>query len=68
MKIGDKVEHINKESKSGYPHDRKYVFLGVCRCKDKKTGDWYDAAMYQDNVIFVRELEDFNNKFKKVEE
>lgn len=33
FKIGDIVEHINKESKSGYPHDKKYVVYGFCRMK-----------------------------------
>lgn len=72
MKVGDLVEHINKESKSGYPHDKIYLYEGVCRMKDPTTREWVDAAIYshiQDGEIkiFVRELADFNKHFKVYE-
>lgn len=67
MRVGDIVEHIDKESKSGYPHDKEYLYKGVCRMKNPTTGEWADAAVYCDEKqTFVRELNDFNNKFKKV--
>lgn len=73
MKVGDLVEHINKESKSGYPHNKTYAYGGVCRMKNPTTGEWVDGAIYfniKDGEMqeFVRELNDFNNKFKKVED
>lgn len=72
MEVGDIVEHKCKESTSGYPHDKKYAFGGVCRMKNPTTGEWVDGAIYfniKDGEMqeFVRELNDFNNKFKKVE-
>lgn len=73
MKVGDIVEHKDKKSKSGYPHDKKYAFGGICRMKNPTTGEWVDAALYfhiKDGEIqeFVRELNDFNDKFQKVED
>lgn len=70
MKIGDIIEHKNKESESGYSHDGKYKITCCCRMKDPTTRKWVDAFMYA-NVhtleLFVREKTDFENKFKIVE-
>lgn len=45
-----------------------YIKKGIIRCKDKTTGEWYNAVLYSDaNGQYVREVNDFNNKFKKVE-
>ena len=69
MEIGDLVEHKDKNSKSGYPHDRAYHFTGHVRCKDRTTGEWYDAVEYQERYfgeVFVREEKDFEDKFQKV--
>lgn len=67
MEIGDIVEHKNKVSISGYPHDNQYKFDGVCRLKDPTTHKWIDGAVYSHNgQVFVRELADFYKKFKKV--
>lgn len=44
-----------------------YVRKDTIRCKDRITGEWYDAILYCDNNgQYVREVNDFNNKFKKV--
>lgn len=51
MKIGDTVEHINKESKSGYPHDKKNVVYGFCRMKNPTTREWVDAVQIWNLVI-----------------
>lgn len=69
FKIGDVVEHINKESKSGYPHDKEYVVYGFCRMKNPTTGEWVDGVQYSQtnnlkSEIFVREKEDFCKQFK----
>lgn len=71
MKIGDTVEHINKESKSGYPHDKKYVVYGFCRMKNPTTREWVDAVQYMEfgnikSSIYVREKQDFESHFKLV--
>lgn len=51
-----------------YPKNGHYYFnRGIIRCKDRATGEWYDAVLYSDkNGIYARELNDFNTKFKKV--
>lgn len=69
MKVGDIVEHKDKESKSGYPHDKKYVVYGKCRMKNPTTREWVDGIQYmeQNNLngdIYVREKEDFEKHFK----
>ena len=71
MKIGDIVEHINKQSKNGYPHDKKYVVYGKCRMKNPTTREWVDAIQYKEadnisGVIYVREVKDFESRFKLV--
>ena len=44
-----------------------YTKINTIRCKDRTTGEWYDAVLYSDaNGQYVRELNDFNTKFKKV--
>ena len=70
MKIGDIVEHKSKVSKSGYPHDKTYIIMDErCRMKDPTTGEWVDAVIYDDEASnrYVRELNDFIDKFQKVE-
>lgn len=69
MKVGDIVEHIDKISKSGYPHDKKYLFSNICRMKNPTTREWVDAAQYKEvdkanGDIYVRELSDFKKHFK----
>lgn len=69
MRVGDIVEHIDKESKSGYPHDKKYLFSNICRMKNPTTREWVDAAQYKEvdkanGDIYVRELSDFKRHFK----
>ena len=51
-----------------YPKNGHYYFRrNTIRCKDRSTGEWYDAVLYSDvNGQYVRELNDFNTKFKKV--
>lgn len=63
----------NKELLSGnytyfYPKNGHYYFRrNTLRCKDRSTSEWYDAVLYSDvNGQYVRELNDFNTKFKKV--
>lgn len=72
FKIGDIVEHINKESKGKYPHDGNYVVYGFCRMKNPTTGEWVDGVQYSkvnnlNSEIFVREKEDFYKQFKFAE-
>lgn len=69
MNVGDLIEHINKESTSGYPHDKIYTYEGSCRVKDPTTREWVDGVIYshiEGNTkhIFVRELSDFKEHFK----
>ena len=63
----------NKELLSGdytyfYPKNgHYYTKRNILRCKDRATGEWYDAILYSDaNGQYVREVNDFNAKFKKV--
>ena len=70
MKIGDVVEHRNKESNSGYPHDKTYKIIDIeCRMKCPITGLWIDAVIYEseNSERYVREYDDFIVKFQKVE-
>ena len=65
------VEHKDKDSVSGYPHDGVYIVAGRVRCKDRSTGEWYDAVEYQEGdcgMVFVREEKDFKDKFQKVKD
>lgn len=69
MKIGDIVEHKNKISKSGYSHNGRYVVLEYLRMKNSTTREWENAVLYRNcstKELYVRELEDFIDKFKKV--
>lgn len=71
MKIGDTVEHKSKVSTSGYPHDKIYFIMDIgCRMKDPTTREWVDAVIYDDEASnrYVRELNDFIDKFQIVEE
>lgn len=67
MEIGDIVEHINKESSSGYPHDGIYRIMNFCRMKNPTTREWVDAVIYR-NIrtyeMYVRDKSDFEQKFK----
>lgn len=51
-----------------YPKNRHYYFIRrIIKCKDRTTGEWYDAVLYSDaKGQYVRELNDFNAKFKKI--
>lgn len=51
-----------------YPKNGHYYFKrDTIRCKDRTTGEWYDAVLYSDlNGQYVREVNDFNKKFKKI--
>lgn len=51
-----------------YPkNSHYYTKINTIRCKDRTTGEWYDAILYSDiNGQYVRELNDFNKKFKKI--
>lgn len=62
---GKIVEHIDKTS-GKYPHDKQYVIINcAARSKDVTTGEWYDAVIYgYGDEMFVREYNDFVNKFK----
>ena len=43
-----------------------YNYVGVGKFKDS-TGKWIDAIIYErDNHIYMREITDFIDKFKKV--
>ena len=65
-----KCEHIDKISHSGYPHTSVYDVITMNgRMKDISTGEWYDAVIYADNGrMFVREKNDFIDKFRIVED
>ena len=70
MNIGDAVEHINKESTSGYSHDGIYRILDFCRMKNPTTREWIDAVIYHNIRTYekyVREKQDFENHFKLFE-
>ena len=42
-----------------------YNYVGVGKFKDS-TGNWIDAIIYErDNHIYMREITDFIDKFKK---
>ena len=63
----------NKKLLSGnytyfYPKNGHYYFRrDTLRCKDRLTGEWYDAVLYSDaNGQYVREVNDFTEKFNKV--
>lgn len=69
MKIGDIVEHESKVSKSGYPHNGTYLIIDYCRMKNSISREWEDAVIYEnpEGKRYVRELNDFIDKFQKVE-
>lgn len=68
MGIGDVVEHKNKVSKSCYPHNGTYLIVDYCRMKNSISREWEDAVIYEspNNKRYVRELNDFIDKFQKV--
>ena len=67
FQIGDKVEHVCKESSSGYPHDKQYHITGFCRMKDPTTREWVDGVCYSaGEELFVREKSDFQIHFQIV--
>lgn len=51
-----------------YPKNGHYYSKrDIIRCKDRATGEWYDAVLYSDaNGQYVREVNDFTEKFNKV--
>lgn len=65
------VEFIDKSPNptTGLSHENKYRVLGTCKVKDPQTREWYDAVMYREaelgGGIYVREKEEFYQKFKK---
>lgn len=69
MGVGDVVEHKDKESKSGYPHNGTYLIIDYCRMKNSVSREWEDAVIYEnpEGKRYVRELNDFIDKFQKVE-
>lgn len=69
MKIGDIVEHKSKVSDSGYPHNGTYLIIDYCRMKNSISREWEDAVIYEnpEGKRYVRELNDFIDKFQKVE-
>lgn len=55
--------HTYFYSKNGHYYFRR----DTLRCKDRTTGEWYNAVLYSDaNGQYVRELNDFNIKFRKI--
>lgn len=71
MGVGSFVEHKDKTSKSGYAHDKIYLIIDMnCRMKNPTTREWVDAVIYQDTLRnnYVREKNDFMDKFQKIEE
>lgn len=69
MQVGNVVEHKDKESKSGYPHNGTYLIIDFCRMKNSISREWEDAVIYENpnGKRYVRELNDFIDKFQKVE-
>ena len=70
MRVGTIVEHKDKTvGANGYSHDSLYCFVKECRMK-LPCGEWVDAVQY-DNIktkeTFIREKNDFYNKFKEYE-
>lgn len=66
---GDKAKELwNKALRWLYPKNgHKYAIVnhGVTRMKDPTNGEWIDAIIYTDGKgFYVREANDFNNKFK----
>ena len=45
-----------------------YEILGTCKMQDPTPREWLDAVIYKDqsNNTYVREQEDFNNKFERL--
>ena len=58
------LHYITKEMKYEYKGNI-YNYVGVGKFKDS-TGKWIDAIIYErDNHIYMREITDFIDKFKK---
>lgn len=70
MRQGSIIEHKDKTvGASGYSHDNLYYFMGECRMK-LPCGEWVDAIRYDDiktKAVYIREKNDFYNKFKEYE-
>lgn len=62
-----KVYKQYKNSIFIYPKNKhKYVITDICRLKSPESGIWYDAYIYKDiktNNLYIREQNDFKNKF-----
>lgn len=59
------LHYIIKEMKYEYK-ENIYNYVGVGKFKDS-TGKWIDAIIYErDNHMYMREVTDFIDKFKKV--
>lgn len=66
---GNKAQELWKNNLNWfYPKNKHYyalVDIGTIRMKNPTTGEWVNAYLYTDGKgLYVRESEDFNNKFK----
>ena len=68
--IDNLIENNKIKSKKIMKYEYKgnvYNYVGVGKFKDS-TGKWIDAIIYErDNHIYMREITDFIDKFKKVQ-
>lgn len=65
-----KVEFKDKQNSGDYPHDGVFEVLNShVRMKDPTTGKWVNAVAYGRGFsVFVREENDFFEKFQEVKE
>lgn len=58
-------ELLCQKNQYHYPKNGHYYTAeNIVRCKDRTTGEWYDAVLYNDNNgQYVREANDFYRKF-----
>lgn len=62
---GDRIEFKDKTQEL---HRGSYVFLKEALAKHPDTGEWYKVCIYSNNNgCFVRERNDFFDKFKKID-
>jgi len=66
---GNKAQELWKENLNWfYPKNKHYyaiIDIGTIKMKNPTTGEWKTAILYSDGKgLYVRDLEDFNNKFK----
>ena len=71
MKKGTIIEHKDRydlNANHKYPHDKEYTFEGEVRCKDRVTGEWYDAMLYKEiggNLVCCRDKQAFLDEFNE---